>query len=304
MTATDDTRRTRDSQRSKVYTAERVLDATAVTMTPDELKAYTFKAHAWLTKYAARHGFKVRPLHHVEWRAGRGGARAYARYISYNGTTKSWVALHEVAHFVIEWSYPGYEQDRDLGGHGWVFCDAYLKLVRHFLGVDAHNALKAAFKDTGCGSGRSEPGYSPTSNGPPPRTGSSPPERTGRRATNTRGRGTPTVADRRVGGDPRQLRRTDEPSRGRVDPYHDRRAPQDPGLDVVAALVEDPRQRRRDQPDDRRDHLDGRRDGRGCMMHPTTTRTRSVRRRGRSRCRPGRAAVVGTDGFEPSTITL
>jgi uncharacterized membrane protein len=32
-------------------------------------------------------------------------------------------------------------------GHGWQFAETYLLLVRHVMGVDAHDRLKAQFKE-------------------------------------------------------------------------------------------------------------------------------------------------------------
>ncbi len=47
------------------------------------------------------------------------------------------VILHELAHLIAP---------RSAAAHGWQFCDIELRLVRHFLGKEAHDRLKAEFK--------------------------------------------------------------------------------------------------------------------------------------------------------------
>lgn len=55
-----------------------------------------------------------------------------------------WVTLHELAHQLTDWKH-----GVDLAGHGWEFCQTYLFLVKRFLGQEAHDDLKAAFKRNG-----------------------------------------------------------------------------------------------------------------------------------------------------------
>lgn len=56
--------------------------------------------------------------------------------LSRQGRQKS-VVLHELAHIL---------QPSGTAAHGWEFCSIYLRLVRHFMGKEAHDKLKAEFK--------------------------------------------------------------------------------------------------------------------------------------------------------------
>lgn len=69
---------------------------------------------------------------------GRGGAYSEGGRITYKSERAllDWIVVHEMAHEVVPrhvW-------------HGWEFCDAYLYLVRMFIGEEAAEALKASFK--------------------------------------------------------------------------------------------------------------------------------------------------------------
>ncbi len=71
---------------------------------------------------------------------GNGGAYSSGGRIAYK-TEKSlldWIVVHEMAHEVTR----GYGEP----GHNWRFADAYLYLVKMFLGADAHATLKHSFK--------------------------------------------------------------------------------------------------------------------------------------------------------------
>jgi hypothetical protein len=54
-----------------------------------------------------------------------------------------WVVLHEMAHEVRH-----YRRDRFTpeAAHGWQYAATYLDLVMWFMGSEAHDKLKAAFK--------------------------------------------------------------------------------------------------------------------------------------------------------------
>lgn len=146
---------TRDSQRQKLYDAERAaLDVKGLTMkrweTVPEMQAYVNKLldSAWFKRHWPRkggsegiwlgaNGFVFAPK--VEVRDGRGHRRA-----TYGGgviqmpkwARKEWVMLHELAHYVTP----------QRPAHGWQFAANYLLLVQHQLGKEAADALRAKFK--------------------------------------------------------------------------------------------------------------------------------------------------------------
>lgn len=139
----------RDSQRSKLYAAEREafpeMDTTPEYTTNDECKAYVDKVlgRAVVKRHYPRlveRGVEVR-------RPNMGQRRALAHAgLSWDGqyviSLPRWarsrtVILHELAHQATR--FQG-------AAHGWQFAAAYLKLVRTMLGVEAEAKLKAAFR--------------------------------------------------------------------------------------------------------------------------------------------------------------
>jgi putative metallohydrolase (TIGR04338 family) len=75
---------------------------------------------------------------------GRGRRRAGGSYTMI--TMPKWsrregIVLHELAHTITHRVH-GYK----VAGHGWQYCEVYLKLVLYMMGREAHDALKAAFK--------------------------------------------------------------------------------------------------------------------------------------------------------------
>lgn len=135
--------RTRDSQRSKVYAAQRVLR-------PFSRNTMTFaECEQYLARVMASRWFRNRYGDHYAVslidRGDRGGsatswgsAKGHINLPSW--ARCEWVLLHELAHNVTTFRW-GYQS----AGHGWQFCSVYLDLVRHFLGAEAHDALKTSF---------------------------------------------------------------------------------------------------------------------------------------------------------------
>lgn len=140
-----------DSQKGKVYAAERNTPWTEDQkriLTNEEVEVLANKAVAWLEK---KHGYNIGGIQHFKF-SPRGNGGAWANRSGWQGNTlmftptskKPWVVMHEVAHLVKLSAHP--EFDGDSRNHGWVFCDIYLKLVSHFLGTAARDALKASMK--------------------------------------------------------------------------------------------------------------------------------------------------------------
>lgn len=144
--------RQRDTQRSKLYRAERVLDPFATPLpTVQDVERYVKRIEASkrvqrklsVRKYMSLKQGSLGKVRGIRVHDGRGHRRA----VSYGGTIaipkwarKDWVVLHELAHEFTPRS------ERTGGAHGWEFAAAFLYLVRLFMGKEAHDALKSSFR--------------------------------------------------------------------------------------------------------------------------------------------------------------
>ncbi len=126
--------RPRDSQRQKVYDAESVI--TGKIFSWQETQEYVSRVtHSkfWLS-LGGRPG--------VTCKDGRGRSHAagsnFQGYVTMPRYSRFESALlHELAHVLTDYWLPG---------HGATFASNYLKLVRHFMGVEYWKKLKASFK--------------------------------------------------------------------------------------------------------------------------------------------------------------
>jgi putative metallohydrolase (TIGR04338 family) len=149
----------RDVQREKCYRAERVAFAAAreagLAGRPElpalaDSQAFVDKvvASAWTRRTFP--GCRTRVVV-TDGRARRRGSASGGSIAMPVWTRSRYYLLHELAHVLYPrtlergagvrfWSkMPG-------AWHGWEFCSRYLLLVRHFLGAEAHAALRDAFK--------------------------------------------------------------------------------------------------------------------------------------------------------------
>ncbi len=135
--------RPRDSQRQKLYDAERAAFGPTKTLsTVAEVQAYADKVTGskW---WASQPRLSTRTITVSDGR-GSGNARAVSSYRIQMPThmRSEWVTLHEIAHCAM-----GQRHGWDgVAAHGWQFAEFYLALVRRFLGVAAHDQLRDAFK--------------------------------------------------------------------------------------------------------------------------------------------------------------
>lgn len=150
----------RDNQRSRVYKAERCLRVAPDRMTLEACQAYVDGITAgrwWRRHWPTSPGVTVKD--------GRGSRRARVD-ASHRGfclqvemEVPRWardpaVLLHELAHVAHDTA----QRNRHLGmsrnpsyvaeaPHGWQFCQTFLRLVRHYLGVEQEARLRASFKE-------------------------------------------------------------------------------------------------------------------------------------------------------------
>ncbi len=136
-------REVRDSQRSKVYKAEKVLLPLAAPLR--EVK----DVECFIKKQMARKAITRRypsATRATEVKDGRGRRHACA-FGGYAISLPIWarneaIVIHEMAHIVTNRHYG----ERGLASHGWQFCAVFLDLVRFIMGNEAHDALKVSFK--------------------------------------------------------------------------------------------------------------------------------------------------------------
>lgn len=139
--------RARDSQRSKVYTAEWATERGKAERRFDEmsdLKARTkqiVESKWWRDRIRFRRTVTVKD--------GRGRRLACADSWDFSISLprhqrNDWVLIHELAHLLADNIH-----GRRIAAHGREFCMEYLALTRRFRGKAAHDDLKASFKKHG-----------------------------------------------------------------------------------------------------------------------------------------------------------
>lgn len=160
----------RDSQRSRVYAAEhRAWDGTPedslgfpeIEDVSREVKRLVNSRRLWKAFPFMQPSAPARVRREFVIKDGRGSKKARGgptRLVMPRHQRRKWVILHELAHLLH-----GREQDAvktsdalvesDLytrrgytSPHGWRYCMIYMQLVRWFVGAEAHDRLKVAFK--------------------------------------------------------------------------------------------------------------------------------------------------------------
>ncbi|HTJ62129.1 MAG TPA: hypothetical protein VL333_13140 [Candidatus Saccharimonadales bacterium] len=127
----------RDVQKSKVYRAERrareVIGDKAI---QDRIAAWAFvekvERDAWFRKHYGRWRFRISDGRGTRIARGGGGWLNLPRW-----SRTPVVMLHEIAHNVAPSD----------AWHDWRFCQVHLALVRHFLGREAHDVLRAMYRE-------------------------------------------------------------------------------------------------------------------------------------------------------------
>lgn len=129
----------RDSQRSKLYAAERRAFASDEPMPEMSVETMQALIDKWASSKVMQRRYP-RARRRCVVRAGRGASYVplyYAITMPRWGRSRRWVLVHEYAHHLAP---------TDVAAHGWQFCEAYLYLVRVVIGKQAEERLKAEFK--------------------------------------------------------------------------------------------------------------------------------------------------------------
>ena len=135
----------RDSQRSKLYKAEQIAFKGRRIVVPEDQDIEEYIAHiSSLTR--VRDSFPELIQRHILVGDGRARTRAAANSSGIfmpRHSRKKWVVLHELSHTIVRRRHGVLKA----AAHGWQFAEIYLLLVRHVMGVEAHDRLKAKFKE-------------------------------------------------------------------------------------------------------------------------------------------------------------
>ena len=134
----------RDSQRGKVYKAERDLPEV------EQNGMNIHEVRAWVDKIMRSRWMKSRyPQAYcvgmVDVKDGRGAtwARGGYLYIKIPRWARSeFIVLHELSHTIVART-----KSKPVASHGREFCSIFLALVRRWMGSEVANRLKAAFKE-------------------------------------------------------------------------------------------------------------------------------------------------------------
>jgi hypothetical protein len=134
----------RDSQREKVYRAEREVFTERPTefKTRRGLEGRVNRVAQSPTAKKLRTEFGLGPKRHIGVALGRAHSRStsYGGHIRFSRTSMcEWVMLHELSHELAPYG----------AQHHWPFAYVYLKLISRFMGRETAAKLKAAFKRNG-----------------------------------------------------------------------------------------------------------------------------------------------------------
>ena len=134
----------RDTQRSRVYAAERKVQHLGKKL-PDVTDVERYIAHNMKRKAILRRYPGAADKTAVK--DGRGTRNALA-YGDYAIGIPLWarqeiVVLHEMAHIIAARTHGQY----NIAAHGWQFCAIFLDLVRFCADREIHDALKASFDE-------------------------------------------------------------------------------------------------------------------------------------------------------------
>lgn len=140
--------RERDSQRSKVYKADHALDKFSANL-PDIADIEKFVKRAWSMQRMKDAFPRAMGGYAPSVKDGRGCRSAHGGRWSITmpkWSRKEGIVCHELAHTIVCREYER-GPNKELAAHGWRFAETYLKVVLYCMGREAHDALKAAFKE-------------------------------------------------------------------------------------------------------------------------------------------------------------
>lgn len=140
----------RDSQRGKVYASEREAFPNmfnpywSIWKTAEEIQNWINSISK--TNYFHKHFCKTHGSRLALVKLSRGLRSCMQMGIMKISSCNmnKFVVCHELAHAIAFAKY--FAISRNVQGHGWQFCATYLHLIRHYIGLEEYNTLKASFK--------------------------------------------------------------------------------------------------------------------------------------------------------------
>lgn len=134
----------RDTQRARVYAADDVLEKHAKPLPKvEDMERYV--KWVWSSKRLRASYPKAFRYLTPKVRDGRGHSRnATGDFHAIDmprWSRKSNVVLHELAHVITIREFGSWT-----AGHGWQYCSVFLRMTLLFMGREAHDDLKASFK--------------------------------------------------------------------------------------------------------------------------------------------------------------
>lgn len=134
----------RDTQRARVYAAERLIEWTDDDLTLEECRSYcrSVSRSAWFRRTFAWSAGREITVH--DGRGCRNALAASGSITLPRWARRHWVILHEIAHCVTSGRH---------AAHGPEFVANLLKLYRHFLGSEAYAIVREAMADHGVRAG-------------------------------------------------------------------------------------------------------------------------------------------------------
>ena len=135
----------RDSQKGRLYRAENeVRRLVGDKVFPNKIGFYAFIEKIERDRWFRRtYGIRKFTLHDGR---GRKSAAAWGfRDMTFPRWSRTpMIVLHEVAHCCTHWL--AHRSNEKHAGHGWLYAQTYLRLVRHFMGEEVHHKLRASYR--------------------------------------------------------------------------------------------------------------------------------------------------------------
>lgn len=142
----------RDSQREKVYAAERI----AKTLFPKDSFSTKDEVIAYVHTIIDTRWWKARFPDEIDIRPNLGSTSATGGVVFGRGklwlpkwSWEPWVIMHELAHILCHGDriFRGFNRHGMEGAHGRNFCHWYLELIWYFMGQPEYRCLRSSFRE-------------------------------------------------------------------------------------------------------------------------------------------------------------